>query len=144
MTERHPTPEDWLNPAFDLTEVIRTLSRVGAVTVPGVLRDTGRQQLMEQTVRLPFTDQPAVVGPYGVQQHYAAVTPNSRWAVCFASSGAPFRRFWSSTWSNCRARLSPARRALPTPPCTVTRPARSASRCIGTAPGRSTSSPSLS
>ena len=24
--------------------------------------------------------------------------PNSRWAVCIASSGAPFRRFWSSTW----------------------------------------------
>jgi hypothetical protein len=74
ITERHTTPEEWLNPAFDLTEVIRTLSRVGAVTVPGVLRDTERQRLIEQTVRLPFTDQPAVVGPYGVQQHYAAVT----------------------------------------------------------------------
>jgi hypothetical protein len=28
--------------------------------------------------------------------------------VCFASSGAPFRRFWSSTWPNCRIRLSPS------------------------------------
>ena len=59
MTERHTTPEDWLNPAFDLTEVIRTLSRVGAVTVPGVLRDTGRQRLLEKAAGLPFTEQPA-------------------------------------------------------------------------------------
>ena len=63
ITERRTTLEDWLNPAFNLTEVIRTLSSVGAVTVPGVLRDAGLQQLIEQTVRLPFTDQPAVVGP---------------------------------------------------------------------------------
>jgi hypothetical protein len=55
MTEHHTTPEDWLNPAFDLTEVIRTLSRVGAITVPGVLRDTGRQRLIEQADRLPFS-----------------------------------------------------------------------------------------
>ena len=66
------TPEDWLNPAFDLTGIIRTLSQIGAVTVPGVLRETGRQRLIEQTVQLQFTDQPAVVGPYGVQQHYTA------------------------------------------------------------------------
>lgn len=68
------TPEDRLNPAFDLTEAIRTLSRVGAVTAPGALRNTGCQRLLEQAVRLPFADQPAVAGPYGVQQHYAAVT----------------------------------------------------------------------
>jgi hypothetical protein len=88
MTERHTTPEDWLNPASDLTEVIRTLSRVGAVTVPGVLRDTGRQRLIEQTVQLPFTDQPAVVGPYGVQQHYTAVT---KFAL-----GSVFRQLWGA------------------------------------------------
>jgi hypothetical protein len=88
ITERHTTPEEWLNPAFDLTEVIRTLSRVGAVTVPGVLRDTERQRLIEQTVRLPFTDQPAVVGSYDVQQHYAAMTE-------FAL-GSVFRQLWDA------------------------------------------------
>ena len=88
ITERHTTPEEWLNPAFDLTEVIRTLSRVGAVTVPGVLRDTGRQRLIEQTVQLPFTDQPAVVGPYGVQQHYAAVAEFALGSVFHQLCGA--------------------------------------------------------
>jgi hypothetical protein len=56
------TSEDWLNP--DLPEVIRTLSRVGAVRMPGILRDTGCQRLLEPAVRLPFTDQPAIVGPW--------------------------------------------------------------------------------
>jgi hypothetical protein len=82
------TPEDWLNPEFDLTEIIRTLSRVGAVTLPGILRDTGRQRLLEQIVRLRFTDQPAVVGPYGVQQHCAVVTD-------FAP-GSVFRQLWGA------------------------------------------------
>jgi hypothetical protein len=80
------TLEEWLNPVFDLSELIRTLSRIGAVTVPGILHDTGRQRLLEQTIQLPFADQPAVVGPYGVRQHYAAVSE-------FAP-GSVFRQFW--------------------------------------------------
>ena len=52
--------------------------------------------------------------------------------MCFASSGTAFRRFWSSTWPNDRARLSPVPYALPTSPCTVIRPAGSAFRRIGT------------
>ena len=74
------TLKDWLNPALDLRDRIQTLSRIGAVTVPGILHDAGRQRLVEHAIRLPFVDQPTVVGPYDVQQHYAAVSefaPNS-------------------------------------------------------------------
>src|SRR5512132_498278 len=88
MRGSHTTSENWLNPEFDLPEVIRTLSRVGAVTMPGVLGDTGRQRLLEPAVRLPFTDQPDVVGPYGVQQRCAVVTD-------FAP-GSVFRQLWGA------------------------------------------------
>ena len=82
------TSENWLTPEFDLPEIIRTLSRVGAITMPGVLGNTARQRLLEPALRLPFADQPAVVGPYGVQQHYAVVTD-------FAP-GSVFRQLWGA------------------------------------------------
>jgi hypothetical protein len=88
MKPRHNLENRYQNATVVLGELIRTLSRIGAVTVPGILHDAGRQRLLEQTIQLPFADQPAVVGPHGVRQHYAAVNE-------FAP-GSVFRQFWDA------------------------------------------------
>ena len=59
---------------LDIADVIRALAAAGAATVPGILGDEARRRLVEEARAFPFIAAPAVVGPYGVRQRYAAVT----------------------------------------------------------------------
>ena len=59
---------------LNIANVIRALAAAGAATVPGILGDEARRRLVEEARAFPFIAAPAVVGPYGVRQRYAAVT----------------------------------------------------------------------
>jgi hypothetical protein len=58
----------------DIADVIRALTAAGAAVVPGILGDDDRRRLLEEVRAFSFIEAPAVVKPYGVRQHYAAVT----------------------------------------------------------------------
>jgi hypothetical protein len=64
----------WLIADVNIADVICALAVAGAATVPGILRDEVRRRLLEEVRAFPFIAAPAIVKPYGVRQHYAAVT----------------------------------------------------------------------